>query len=235
MSEFPKVGNYQYSVLSIQSIQSSVLRILENKLSAAHHMWVFLWDVEKTFMCKDGKSNYNLKCVFFHERNIVVFIPSIFWLCYSLHRKQRLTFKHWKSGWEDKTLQKWLQFGLSSAGKMCTDLVFYARTRDRKENISFTALIVWGRRESGWAPPVMVSILNYVLMKMDMKESRLHRVRKKKQDKPVSPRGQQTGTQRVFAGAQRRQFPQQRWTEKPLEQWAEAGTVEIPQVVMSPS
>ena len=38
MSEFPKVGNYQYSVLSIQSIQSSVLRILENKLSAAHHM-----------------------------------------------------------------------------------------------------------------------------------------------------------------------------------------------------
>ena len=170
------------------------------------------------------------------ERNIVVFIPSIFWLCYSLHRKQRLTFKHWKSGWEDKTLQKWLQFGLSSAGKTCTDLVFYAGSRDRKRSISFTVLIVWRRCQSGWAQPVLVFTLNYILMKMDMKESRrLHRVRrKKKQDKLVSPRGQQTGTQRVFAGAQRWQFPQQRWTEKPLEQWAEAGTVEIPQVVMSP-
>ena len=170
------------------------------------------------------------------ERNIVVFIPSIFWLCYSLHRKQRLTFKHWKSGWEDKTLQKWLQFGLSSAGKTCTDLVFYAGSRDRKGRISFTVLIVWRRCQSGWAQPVLVFTLNYILMKMDMKESRrLHRVRrKKKQDKLVSPRGQQTGTQRVFAGAQRWQFPQQRWTEKPLEQWAEAGTVEIPQVVMLP-
>lgn len=168
------------------------------------------------------------------ERNIVVFITSIFWLCYSLHRKQRLTFKHWKSGWGDKTLQKWLQFGLSRARRMCTEPVFSARHQGQKRDCFIYCSHSLGKM-SGRAQPVTVFTMNCILMKMDVKERRrLHFVSKKEERRQmgVSQRPADRHTKCFWGwggGVQRPEFPPQRWSR-----WAEAGTGAIPQLVMSP-